>query len=177
MKKAVIGIVERMDRAERLVQDLRRLGFTSDEISALLPGTEGTNDFARGHTRASDGAAVGAGAGMVVGSAIGLLSGIGALAIPGVGPFIAAGPLVATLSGAAAGATVGGLAGALVGLGIPETQAKLYEGKIRNGNVLVAVHTEDPEMRDRASKLFKLLGARDVATVAQGSSPSDEPVP
>ncbi len=168
MKKAVAGIVQTVPQAEALVTRLQREGFDSKDISVLLPNQGGTNDFAVKHdTKAPEGAATGASAGGIVGGTLGLLAGIGALAIPGLGPFIAAGPLMATLSGLAAGATVGGVAGALVGLGIPEYEAKLYEGKIRSGNVLVAVHTEDAEMRKRAEETLRAAAAEGVSTVSE----------
>ena len=119
MKKSVIGIVESETQAEQIVSDLQAGGTPSSQISVLFPDKRGTKDFAHEHnTKAPEGAVAGVGAGGVIGGTIGLLAGIGALAIPGVGPLIAAGPLMAALSGAAAGATVGGVAGALVGLGI-----------------------------------------------------------
>jgi len=143
MKKAVIGIVETRAQAETVVDTLRRSGSIAvRDISVLLPDVQGTHDFAHEHhTKAPEGAAAGAGAGGVLGGTLGLLAGIGALAIPGVGPLIAAGPVLAALSGAAAGAAVGGLTGALIGLGIPELEARAYEGKVRGGNILIAVHT------------------------------------
>lgn len=175
MKKAVVGIVQTLPQAEALVTELRAQGFDSKDISVLLPNKSGTNDFAHEHnTKAPEGAAAGASAGGVVGGTLGLLAGIGALAIPGLGPFIAAGPIMATLSGLAAGATLGGLTGALVGLGIPEYEAKVYEGKIRGGNMLVAVHTEDAEMRKRADQTLRAAGAQDVSTVAEATPPKAE---
>src|SRR5215204_728718 len=133
-KKAVLGLVTSHAQAESVVSDL---------TSALFPDKSGTRDFAHEqNTKAPEGAIAGAGAGGALGGTLGLLAGIGALAIPGLGPFIAAGPILAALSGAAAGATVGGVTGALVGMGIPEIEAKRYEGKIRGGNLLISVHTE-----------------------------------
>src|SRR3954453_23386719 len=144
MNKSVMCIVNTRQQAESAVAALNNAGFRGNDISALLPDTDTTKDFAHVHnTKAPEGAVAGAGAGGVLGGTLGLLAGIGALAIPGLGPFIAAGPLLATLSGAAAGATVGGVTGALVGMGIPEVEAKAYEGKLRKGNILVAVHTEN----------------------------------
>ncbi|HEY8090772.1 MAG TPA: DUF3341 domain-containing protein [Polyangiaceae bacterium] len=170
MKKAVVGIVQTVTQADSLVARLQRSGFTSSDISVLLPNTTGTADFAHEHrTKAPEGAAGGASMGGVVGGTIGLLAGVGALAIPGLGPFIAAGPLMATLSGMAAGATVGGLTGALIGLGLPEYEAKIYDARIRGGNILVAVHTEDAQMRQRAQKLLEAAGARDVSAVSESA--------
>ena len=134
--KAVFGIAKSVAQAERIADGLKAAGFSGDDISVLFPDKEGTRDFAHEqHTKAPEGAATGAGTGGVLGGALGWLVGIGSLAIPGVGPFIAAGPIMAALAGAAVGAAAGGLAGALVGLGIPEYEAKRYEGKIREGNI------------------------------------------
>jgi uncharacterized protein YcfJ len=172
MKKSVIGIVETRIQAERAVSDLQTSGVPSSQISVLLPDRQGTKDFAHEHnTKAPEGAVVGGGAGGVIGGTIGLLAGIGALAIPGVGPLIAAGPLMATLSGAAAGAAVGGVAGALVGLGIPEIEAKTYEGKIRGGNILIAVHIEDSEQEKRAKATLERHQAHDVVVTGDSSVP------
>ena len=163
MKKSVIGIVEIQTQAEEIVSDLQASGIPSSQISVLFPDKQGTKDFAHVHnTKAPEGAIAGVGAGGAIGGTIGLLAGIGALAIPGVGPLIAAGPLMAALSGVAAGATIGGVAGALVGLGIPEIEAKTYEGKIRGGNILIAVHTEDSDHEKRAKQSFDKYKAHDV---------------
>ncbi|MDB4985960.1 MAG: hypothetical protein JWN04_1138 [Myxococcaceae bacterium] len=175
MNKAVIGIVESRAQAEAVVETLRvtqhiRVG----DISVLLPDTQGTQDFAHEHhTKAPEGAAAGAGAGGVLGGTLGLLAGIGALAIPGVGPLIAAGPVLAALSGAAAGAAVGGLTGALVGLGIPEIEAKVYEGKVRGGNILIAVHVETREGQRAAEEALKQAGAHDVGATSEASLPKE----
>src|SRR6187399_2580688 len=170
--KSVVGIVEDEARAENLVAALQSAGFTRNDISVLLPDKRGTKDFAHEHnTKAPEGAVTGAAGGGLVGGTIGLLAGIGALAIPGLGPFIAAGPLMAALSGAAAGAAVGGVAGALVGMGIPELEAKKYEGKLRSGNVLLAVHVDDRDQQKRAEQLMKTGGAHDVSAVGESSVP------
>jgi len=159
-------------QADRIVDDLQSSGVPSEDISVLFPDLRGTRDFAHEHnTKAPEGAVAGVSAGGVVGGTIGLLAGIGALAIPGVGPFIAAGPLLAALSGAAAGAAVGGLAGALVGLGIPEIEAKTYEGKIRGGNILIAVHTDNAETEKRAQRTLEQNDAHDVAVAAEAPVP------
>jgi len=172
MKKSVIGIVETQIQAERVVDQLQQSGVPSGDISALFPDKRGTKDFAHEHnTKAPEGAVAGVGAGGVLGGTLGLLAGIGALAIPGVGPLIAAGPLMATLSGAAAGAAVGGITGGLIGLGIPEYEAKTYEGKIRNGNILLAVHTENSETEKRAKQVFEANGAHDIAVTGDSSVP------
>jgi hypothetical protein len=172
MKKAVMCIVQNQSQAEAIVGQLHGAGFSNNDISVLLPNKQGTRDFAHEHnTKAPEGAVAGAGAGGVLGGTLGLLAGIGALAIPGVGPFIAAGPLLAALSGAAAGATVGGVAGALVGMGVPEIEAKRYEGKIKGGNILVSVHTESGDEVKRAEKIFKAARAEDVCSSAEASVP------
>lgn len=168
MKKAVIGIVQTQYQAEKIVEQLQVNGFLPSDISVLFPNKQGTSDFAIEHaTKAPEGAAAGAGTGGLLGGALGLLAGIGALAIPGVGPFIAAGPLLAALSGAAVGAGVGGITGALIGMGIPEIEAKLYEGKIKSGNILVAVHTDDDRQQKRARAIFDLSDAQDVSTMRE----------
>ena len=175
MKKAVIGIVQTVAQAESVVSALQSSGFQTRDISVLLPSKSGSKDFAHEHnTKAPEGAVAGASAGGAIGGTLGLLAGIGALAIPGLGPFIAAGPLMATLSGAAAGATVGGISGALVGLGIPEIEAKVYEQKIRGGNLLIAVHSEDAEERKRAQEALKANGAEDISTMTEASPPKDK---
>ena len=173
MKKAVMCIVPTRSQAETIVSQLQESGFTQNDISVLFPDQKGTKDFAHEHnTKAPEGAVAGAGAGGVLGGTIGLLAGIGALAIPGLGPFIAAGPLLAALSGVAAGATVGGLTGALVGMGIPEIEAKRYEGKLRQGNLLIAVHTESSEEQKRAERIYQSASANDVFSQAEASVPS-----
>src|SRR5512144_3247971 len=132
MSKSVFCLADNEIQAEKIVEDLKATGFSNNDISALFPDKAGTKDFAHEqHTKAPEGAATGAGTGGVLGGALGWLVGIGALAIPGLGPFIAAGPIMAALSGAAAGAALGGLTGALIGMGIPEYEAKRYEGIVR----------------------------------------------
>ena len=172
MKKSVIAIVETQIQAERIVETLQQRGVSSSDISVLFPDKRGSKDFAYEHnTKAPEGAVAGVGAGGVVGGTLGLLAGIGALAIPGVGPLIAAGPLMATLSGAAAGAAVGGVAGGLIGLGVPEFEAKSYEGKVRGGNILIAVHTDNSETERRSKQIFESNGAHDIATAGDASVP------
>ena len=170
--KSVVGIVDDEARAESMVVALQSAGFSRNDISVLLPDKRGTKDFAHEHnTKAPEGAVAGVAGGGLVGGTIGLLAGIGALAIPGLGPFIAAGPLMAALSGAAAGAAVGGVAGALIGMGIPELEAKKYEGKLRGGNVLLAVHVDDGDQQKRAEQVMKTGGAHDVSAVGESSVP------
>jgi hypothetical protein len=164
MAKAVFGLVDNEMQAERLVSELKSSGFSNNDISVLFPDKSGTRDFAHEqHTKAPEGAAAGAGTGGVIGGVLGWLVGIGSLAIPGVGPFIAAGPIMAALAGAGVGAAVGGLTGALIGMGIPEYEAKMYEGKIKEGNILVAVHSEDSDERKRAKEIFERVGAHDIS--------------
>lgn len=164
MAKAVFCLVSTMAQAETIVDVLRDTGFSSSDISVLLPDKDSTRDFAHEHdTKAPEGAITGVGAGGVAGGVLGWLVGIGSLAIPGLGPFIAAGPILAALSGAAVGATVGGVTGALIGLGLPEYEAKLYNGRIREGRILISVHTENGDERDRAKEVFKTAGAEDIA--------------
>jgi len=172
MKKTVIGTVDSRGTAESIVSALRSGGFGNSEISALLPDQAGTRDFAHeNNTKAPEGAVAGVGAGGVIGGTIGLLAGVGALAIPGLGPFIAAGPLMAALSGAAAGAAVGGATGALIGMGIPEIEAKRYEGKLRSGNILIAVHVENGDAEKTATRILKEGGAHDVNTASEEAVP------
>lgn len=165
-KESVVGIVHTRIEAETLVNSLKQAGFLDNDISVLFPDKEGTKDFAHENsTKAPEGAVAGASTGGVVGGTLGLLAGIGALAIPGVGPLVAAGPIMAALSGAAVGGTVGGLAGALVGMGIPEYEAKTYEGKIRDGNILIAVHSSTGDQLKSAEELFKRCDASDIHRV------------
>jgi len=168
MGKAVFCIVPNYAQALRVVGDLKSSGFSNNDISVLMPDKSGTRDFAHEQgTKAPEGAVAGAGAGVAVGGALGWLAGIGALAIPGIGPFIAAGPIMAALSGAAVGGAVGGLTGSLIGLGIPEIQAKQYEGKIKGGNVLISVHSEDSSETKRAKEIFERAGAEDISTTGE----------
>src|SRR5918911_1588232 len=162
MSKAVFCIATSEFQAESIVNELKVAGFSDNDISVLFPDKTGTKDFAHEqHTKAPEGAAAGAGTGGVLGGTLGWLVGIGALAIPGLGPFIAAGPIMAAPS--AAGAALGGVTGALVGLGIPEYEAKRYEGKIKEGNLLISVHTENSTERARAKRIFEQAGAEDIA--------------
>jgi hypothetical protein len=164
MAKAVFCIAKSETQATAIVDQLKAAGFSSNDISVLFPDKSGTKDFAHEqHTKAPEGAATGAGTGGILGGALGWLVGIGALAIPGLGPFVAAGPIMAALSGAAAGAALGGLSGALIGMGIPEYEAKRYEGKVKDGNMLISVHTEDSAERDRAKDIFTRAGAEDIS--------------
>jgi hypothetical protein len=171
-KKSVFCIATSGEQAERIVDQLKTANFSHNDISALFPDKGTTRDFAHEkNTKAPEGAATGAGTGGVLGGALGWLAGIGALAIPGVGPFIAAGPIMAALSGAAIGAAAGGIAGGLIGLGIPELEAKRYEGKIKEGNILISVHTDNSEEITRAKDIFTKAGAQDICTTGEASTP------
>jgi hypothetical protein len=172
MAKTVICIVNSEQQAIGIVEDLRAAGFSSNDVSALFPDKSGSRDFAHEQgTKAPEGATAGAGAGAVLGGTLGWLAGIGALAIPGVGPLIAAGPILGALSGAAVGAATGGLAGALVGYGIPEIEAKRYEGKVQGGNILLSVHAEDSQQVDRAKEIFKRHRAEDISDTGESKPP------
>ncbi len=173
MKRAVMCIVPTQNQAEYVVGQLQHAGFSNSDISVVFSDQNRSRDFATDHdTKAPVGAIAGASAGSLVGGTLGLLVGIGALAIPGLGPLIAAGPLLASLSGVAAGATVGGITGALVGLGIPEIEAKRYEGKLRSGNVLVAVHIESRQQQELAERIFKASRVDDVFSTSDPPPPS-----
>ena len=173
MATSVFCIALTTSMANDIVASLKSSGFSDNDISVLFPDKSSTRDFAHEkNTKAPEGATVGAGAGGVVGGTLGLLAGIGLLAIPGVGPFIAAGPIMAALGGIAVGATVGGITGALVGMGIPELEAKRYEGKVKNGNILISAHSENSEEITRAKDIFKAAGATDISSTPEKSAPS-----
>lgn len=160
-------------QTDAIIRNLQTAGFSGNDISVLMADKEGTRDFALQHnTKAPEGAATGAGTGAVVGGALGWLAGIGALAIPGVGPLIAAGPIMAALGGAAVGGTVGGVTGALVGMGMPEFEAKKYEGKVKSGSALISVHSEDSDETKRAKEIFERAGAADITTAGEAGVPS-----
>jgi ActD protein len=162
--KAVFCIAKSEGQAINIVEAARAAGFSSNDVSALFPDRQGARDFAHEqHTKAPEGAATGALSGGVLGGVAGWLMGIGALAIPGLGAFVAAGPIMAALGGAAAGAATGGLTGMLVGYGMPEYEAKRYEGKIKDGNILISIHTENGDEVTRAKDIFKRAGAEDIS--------------
>lgn len=177
--KSVICIASSRSQTDSIVYRLKDAGFSPSDVSVLFPDKSSTREFAHEKsTKAPEGATAGAGTGGAIGGALGWLAGIGALAIPGVGPFIAAGPILAALSGAALGAAVGGVAGALVGMGIPEYEAKRYEGRIHGGGILISVHTDDSNEAKAAREIFEDLGAQDIATVGESSvSPSKGDIP
>ena len=171
---AVFGIYPSSERAESAVDTLIAAGFQSADISVLLADTASTKEFAHTkETKAPEGATAGVTTGGVVGGALGVLAGIGALAIPGVGPLIAAGPIMAGLAGLGVGGAVGGLVGGLVGMGIPEYEAKRYEGRVKDGGTLLSVHCDTSAQIDRAKELLKSSGAEDIAST--GESTSAEP--
>jgi hypothetical protein len=169
--KAVFGIYNSTVDAERAVDTLLRSGFSNNDISVLLPDDESTREFAhKKDTKAPEGTTTGGVAGGVIGGTLGLLAGIGALAIPGVGPFIAAGPIMGGLAGLGVGGAVGGLIGALVGMGIPEYEAKRYEGRLKKGGVLLSVHCDTSEEIKRSENLLKGTGAEDISSAAETTS-------
>ena len=163
--KVVLGIYKSRPEVEACVTSLKADGFVSNDISVLMPNASGSQDF--GHTKSSkapEGAAAGVTTGVVVGGTLGLLAGIGALAIPGVGPFIAAGPIMAALAGASVGGAVGGIGGALVGLGIPEYEAKRYEGYIKDGGILLSVSAANSDEVAKAKSCLERCGASNISS-------------
>jgi hypothetical protein len=165
---AVFGIYRDRTQAEEAADALRWAGFRSSDISALLPDNAGTKDLAhRKNTKAPEGAAAGGASGGVVGGALGWLAGIGLLSIPGLGSFIAAGPIMGVLAGAGVGGTIGGLVGALVGMGIPEYEAKRFDGRVREGGILLSVHCDDTDWVKRATEILQDSGAEDVASTGE----------
>jgi hypothetical protein len=170
---SVLGIYSNRDAVERGTDVLIHGGFAPASISILLPETLGANSLATSKsTKAPEGTATGATTGAVVGGALGLLVGIGALAIPGLGPFIAAGPLVATLAGVGVGGAVGGVTGALIGLGIPEYEAKVYERRLQKGGILLSIHCDTSSEITRAKELLKGTGAEDISSAGEPSAGS-----
>jgi len=168
---AVFGIYNSVTQAEQAVNRLLAAGYTNDSISVLLPDNKSTKDFAHEkNTKAPEGTTTGVTTGGVIGGTLGLLAGIGALAIPGLGPFIAAGPIMGALAGLGVGGAVGGLIGALVGMGIPEFEAKRYQGRIKEGGVLLSVHCDTSEEIKRAKDLLKETGAQDIASTGEASA-------
>ena len=170
---AVFGIYPTYANVEKGVDGLKAAGFSNQDISVLFPEGSGTRDFAHEKgTKAPEGATAGAGTGVVLGGTMGWLLGVGALAIPGLGPFIAAGPIMAALAGAGVGGTVGGLTGALVGLGIPEYEAKRFEGRVKDGGILLSVHTDSSEWTKRAKMILEATGAQDISSSGEAKSGS-----
>jgi hypothetical protein len=170
MTKSVFCIAQSNQQTELIVSNLKTAGISNNDISVLFPDKDSTRDFAHEkHTKAPEGTAIGGTVGMGTGAVLGWLAGIGSLAIPGVGPFIAAGPIMAALSGAAVGAATGGLSGALIGAGIPEYEAKRYEGKIQGGSALISVHTANSETIDRVKDIFEQANAEDISSTGEAS--------
>jgi hypothetical protein len=178
---AAFGIYRTRTQVEEGIDSLLAARFRNEDISVLFPDNEGTKDFAHEkNTKAPEGATTGVGAGGVIGGTLGLLAGIGVLAIPGLGPFIAAGPIMAALAGLGVGGAVGGLIGALVGMGIPEYEAKRYEGRVKDGGILVSVHCDNSEWVGRAKEILKRTGAEDIASTGEAGSDygkTDKPLP
>ena len=172
MKNAVYCIAQTREQAEIIVDGLKNAGFLNNEISVLFSDKSGTRDFSHEqNTKMPEGATTGGVTGMGAGAVLGWLAGIGSLAIPGVGPFIAAGPIMAALGGAAVGGATGGVIGGLIGMGIPEYEAKLYDGKIQGGNSLISVHTENSDQVDAAKEIYKRAGAEDIHSTSEAGAP------
>jgi hypothetical protein len=172
---AVYGIYATRPMVENAVEELKDAGFRNTDISVLFPEGGGTKDFAvEKETKAPEGAATGAGSGAIVGGALGWLMGIGLLAIPGLGPFIAAGPIMAALAGAGAGGLVGGIAGALIGMGIPEYEANRYEGRIKEGGILLSVHADDSDWKNKGKDILERTGAEDIGYKGESGAEDDE---
>ncbi len=178
---AVFGIFPTYGSVEGAVEELRAGGFRNTDISVLFPENVGTKDFAHAKgTKAPEGATAGAGTGAVVGGTLGWLAGIGALAIPGLGPFIAAGPIMAALAGVGVGGAVGGVTGALIGMGIPEYEAKRYEGRVKRGGILLSVHSDSSHWTEKAKDILERTGAEDIASTGETRGDiqnSDRPMP
>jgi hypothetical protein len=179
--KSVFGIYKTRQEASIAVDAMRAAGFRNEDISALLPENTGTKEFAHEkNTKAPEGATTGLASGAVLGGAFGWLVGIGTIAIPGIGPFLAAGPIMTALAGVGAGAVTGGLLGALIGLGMPEYEAKRYEGRIKNGGILLSIHCDDSDWLKRAKEIMERTGADDISSAGEASADymkSDKPRP
>src|SRR5712692_11617172 len=167
---AVFGIYTDRSSVNRAVEALKAAGFSNSDVSALFPENKGTKDFAHEkNTKAPEGATTGAGTGALLGGGLGWLAGIGALAIPGLGPFIAAGPIMAALAGAGVGGAIGGVTGALIGMGIPEFEAKRYEGRIKEGGILLSVHSNTSDQIKVAKDVLKQTGAQDISSTGEAA--------
>lgn len=167
---AVFGIYNTRLAVENAVDSLKNAGFRNTDISVLMQENEGSKDFAMEKgTKAPEGAAAGAGTGAVIGGALGWLAGIGALAIPGIGPLLAAGPIVAALAGAGAGGALGGITGTLIGMGIPEFEAKRYDGRIRKGGILLSIHCDDNDWVRRAKDMLAQTGAEYISSTSEAT--------
>ena len=167
---AVFGIYPNRTSVDSAVDALKAAEFRNTDISVLFPESAGTKDFAHDKsTKAPEGATTGAGTGALLGGGLGWLVGIGALAIPGLGPFIAAGPIMAALAGAGVGGAVGGITGALIGMGIPEYEAKRYEGRVKDGGILLSVHSDDSQWTKKAKEILERTGAQDISSTGEAS--------
>jgi hypothetical protein len=179
--QSVYGIYQTQVQLENGLDQLKARGFRDEDVSILLPGNLGNKDLStEKNSKMPEGAAAGGTSGAVVGGALGWLAGIGALAIPGLGPFIAAGPIMAALAGVGAGAAVGGLVGGLAGMGVPEYEAKRYEGRVKDGGILISVHCDSGDWVDKAKNILEVTGARDISSSSEWSADyaeSDRPVP
>jgi len=175
--KVVFGIFKAREQIEQAIFDMREKGFRNADISALLPSGESTKEFAHeNETKLPEGAYIGSATGILAGGALGWLAGIGSLAIPGIGPLVAVGPVMAALAGAGAGGTIGGIAGGLIGMGLPEYEAKRYEGFVKEGGYLLSVHCDNDEWTDKAENIMKANGATDVTSAFEESSDSHDRV-
>jgi Protein of unknown function (DUF3341) len=172
---AVFGIYPNRTSVDNAVDALKAAEFRNTDISVLFPENTGTKDFAHEkNTKAPEGATTGAGTGAILGGGLGWLVGIGALAVPGLGPFIAAGPIMAALAGAGVGGAVGGLTGALIGMGIPEYEAKRYEGRVKDGGILLSVHSDDSAWTKKAKEILERTGAQDVSSTGEAGAEKDD---
>ena len=173
--KAVFGISNTRREVDNAVELLKKRGFSSSDISVLLPSKEETKDFAHEKaTKAPEGATTGAASGGVLGGTLGWLAGVGLLAIPGIGPFVAAGPIVAAIAGVGIGGVIGGLTGALIGIGIPEYEAKRYEGMIKDGGILLSVHAGNRDQIKNAKDALEVCGIRDISVAGEKRQSSDD---
>ncbi|MCO6431528.1 MAG: DUF3341 domain-containing protein [Deltaproteobacteria bacterium] len=172
--KVVLGIFQDRIDVEAAVKELKAAGFRQDDVSALLPTPDTTKEFAHTQeTKMPEGAATGAASGAIVGGTLGWLAGIGSIVIPGLGPFIAAGPIMGLLAGAGLGGAVGGVSGALIGLGIPEYVADRYEGRVKQGGILLSVHCDGDDWQRKAREILERCGATDISETEEGAS--DQP--
>jgi hypothetical protein len=178
---SVFGILRTREHVETVIDALRTSGFRAEDISVLLPENVGNKEMGTvKETKSPEGAATGGATGAVAGGILGWLAGIGTLAIPGIGPFIAAGPIMAALAGMGAGAVLGGVAGGLVGLGMPEYEAKRYEGLVKQGGILISIHCDDSEWTDRAEKLLEAYHAEDISSTGEATADfakTEKPIP
>lgn len=172
---AVFGIYPSQMSLDAGLTALKEAGFRTTDISVLFPENVGNKELAHEKaTKSPEGAATGAASGAIIGGALGWLAGIGTLAIPGLGPFIAAGPIMGALAGLGAGAATGGITGALIGMGIPEYEAKRYEGRVRDGGLLASVHCDDAEWTKRAKEILERTGAQDVSSTSEAAADYDQ---